>query len=270
MSETVVQTTWVARNAGRIAALSFAVAAIGAFVAMLSGAGYQRQLWPTITAFAILRWGVYIAATGGVLSLIALFLSAFAFKGEFLKRSTLAILGVVVGAIAFYLPYSQQQLGQSVPPIHDITTDTDNPPLFVDIVALREATKARNPAEYIRERETPRGVMNIPELQKKGYPDLQPIVWTDVPPAEAFNRAYEAAKKQGWTMVAAKADEGRIEAWDKTPWFGFIDDVVIRVAPEGAGSRIDVRSKSRVGGSDIGKNAQRIRAYVKTLTTDRK
>jgi uncharacterized protein (DUF1499 family) len=69
----------------------------------------------------------------------------------------------------------------------------------------------------------------------------------------------------GWTIVAEDAARGRIEAYDKTLWFGFIDDIVIRLAPDGSGTRVDMRSASRVGVSDLGKNAARIRAYFAML-----
>jgi uncharacterized protein (DUF1499 family) len=78
----------------------------------------------------------------------------------------------------------------------------------------------------------------------------------------AFRRAADAARAMGWEMVAADSAAGRVEATATTRWFGFKDDVVVRVRPDGAGSRIDVRSVSRVGGSDVGANAARIRAYL--------
>jgi uncharacterized protein (DUF1499 family) len=85
------------------------------------------------------------------------------------------------------------------------------------------------------------------------------------PPARAFERALAVARAQGWEIVAAVPAEGRIEATDTTRFFGFKDDIVIRVKAEGAGSRVDVRSLSRVGKSDVGKNASRIRAYLRAL-----
>ena len=104
----------------------------------------------------------------------------------------------------------------------------------------------------------------IAAQQKKAYPDLKPAV-LGVPPAQAFDRAVDAAKKQGWEIVAAVPAAGRIEATDTTRWFGFKDDVVIRVRPEGAGSRVDVRSVSRVGRGDVGTNARRIRGFLDAL-----
>jgi uncharacterized protein (DUF1499 family) len=66
----------------------------------------------------------------------------------------------------------------------------------------------------------------------------------------------------GWDVVAVDAGRGRTEATDTTRWFRFKDDVVVRVTPSGNGARVDVRSKSRVGRSDVGTNARRIRTYL--------
>jgi hypothetical protein len=175
------------------------------------------------------------------------------------------LVGLVVGAGAAYLPYSMSQVGAKVPPIHDITTDTVNPPVYIDVLPLREQTRASNTAEYLQENKLGSRVINVPEAQLKAYPDIKPVMLDGVAPADAYARALAAVKKEGWTIVADKPEEGRIEAWDKTLWFGFIDDVVIRVAPTDTGSKIDIRSLSRVGGSDVGKNAERIRGYIQTL-----
>jgi uncharacterized protein (DUF1499 family) len=71
----------------------------------------------------------------------------------------------------------------------------------------------------------------------------------------------------GWELVASDSAAGRIEATATTPWFGFKDDVVVRVRPDGSGSRIDVRSVSRVGKSDVGANAKRIRTYLADIAS---
>ena len=95
--------------------------------------------------------------------------------------------------------------------------------------------------------------------QREAYPDLAPVDYPIAPEA-AFETALAVAQDMGWDVVAADQAAGRIEASDRTFWFGFVDDVVIRVRPTDAGSRVDVRSVSRVGVSDVGKTA-RIRAY---------
>jgi uncharacterized protein (DUF1499 family) len=84
-------------------------------------------------------------------------------------------------------------------------------------------------------------------------------------PREAFSKALESARDMGWQIADSNESQGRLEATDTTLWFGFKDDVVVRVAPDGQGSRIDVRSVSRVGKSDVGTNARRIQAYLRNL-----
>ena len=150
---------------------------------------------------------------------------------------------------------SPHRRDEVVPPIHDVSTDTEHPPTFVAIVPLRAA--ALNPIEY--------GGPEIAAKQHKGYADIVPLRLS-VPPARAFDRAFSAAQSLGWELVSSDPVAGRIEATDTTFWFGFKDDVVIRVTPVPTGSQVDVRSLSRVGGGDIGANATRIRRYLKTLS----
>jgi hypothetical protein len=141
-----------------------------------------------------------------------------------------------------------------MPRIHDISTDVVTPPPFVAILPLRKG--APNPAMY--------GGPETAAKQRQAYPDLNTLV-LDIPPAEAFDRALATARKLGWEIVAAVPGEGRIEATDTTFWFGFTDDIVVRIAPAGNRSLVDVRSVSRVGLSDVGTNARRIRAYLRKL-----
>ena len=167
----------------------------------------------------------------------------------------MALLGLVLGLGTAWVPWSRIQTAGEVPPIHDITTDTEDPPAFVDVVPLR--ADAPNPVEH--------GGAEVAEQQRAGYPDLETVGLT-VAPDRAFAAALEAAREMGWEIVAAEPDEGRIEATATTFWFGFKDDVVVRVRPAPAGgSELDVRSLSRVGGSDLGTNARRIRAYLEVL-----
>jgi uncharacterized protein (DUF1499 family) len=142
--------------------------------------------------------------------------------------------------------------------IHDITTDTEDPPQFVALLALRRTTY--NGPEY--------GGDEIARIQKAAYPDIRPRDLADTP-ARAFERALRAARGMGWAVVAAVPEDGRIEATATTPLLRFKDDVVIRVTARGAGSRIDVRSKSRLGRSDLGANAKRIRRYFRALDETR-
>jgi uncharacterized protein (DUF1499 family) len=152
------------------------------------------------------------------------------------------------------LPLSWLNTARSVPPIHDITTDTENPPQFDAILALR--AEAPSSVEY--------GGESIASQQQEAYPEIQPIL-TDSSPDVAFTAALRAAHDLGWNIVAQKPQQGRIEAVDTTFWFGFKDDVVIRIKAREKGSRVDIRSVSRVGRSDVGTNARRIREFIQAF-----
>lgn len=231
----------------RLVALTLVAA--GAAMLLASGPGNRFGLWPYGVAIGLLRAAAYAALAGGALALVGLVVPR-------LRAGQAGALGAAL-AVALALAYVPWQFGQrarSVPRIHDLTTDTVHPPPFVAIVPLRAG--APNPAAY----DGPA----VAELQREAYPDLQPMI-LPVAVQVAFNRALDAARSMGWEIIARDAAAGRIEATATTPWFGFKDDIVIRVTPEGTSSRIDVRSKSRVGQSDVGANARRIRAYLANL-----
>jgi uncharacterized protein (DUF1499 family) len=164
-------------------------------------------------------------------------------------------VALVIGLGVAYFPWSWMQAGRTLPSINDITTDTVNPPVFVAVVPLRAGSPVST---------TYPGAETAAK-QQSGYPDIRPLELSVTPDA-AFARALDAAKSSGWEIDAADAASGNIEATATTPWFGFHDDVVIRVTPTPSGSRIDVRSLSRVGKGDLGTNAKRIRAYLAKLS----
>jgi uncharacterized protein (DUF1499 family) len=169
-------------------------------------------------------------------------------------RSRLALLALVAGIAGAGWPASLILGAGGAPAIHDITTDIDNPPAFVAITpALRGADS--NPVSYDPA---------IAPQQAAAFPQVRPMVLA-VAPAVAFFRAEKAARAMGWEIVEANQADGRIEATATVPWWGFKDDVVIRLVAEGEGTRVDVRSKSRVGQGDLGVNAKRILAYLDRL-----
>jgi len=230
---------------GRLALLVAIAAAI-----LVAGAGpaYRYGGVELGQAFQFLMWGVYAAAGAGALAVLWV---VFALIGRSTNGLAAFVLALLLAGGAAYFPLAMKAQGDAVPPIHDITTDTANPPPFVAIAPLRAESK--NGVDY--------NAAENAEAQQKAYADIQPLV-TDVPPADMFKRAEATARAMGWEIVAAEAGEGRIEATDTTMWFGFKDDVVIRIVAEGSGSRLDIRSMSRVGKSDLGKNAERIRAFL--------
>ncbi len=229
--------------------LAIAVAVVAVLLLLIAGPGTRLGLWHFRTGFGLIRWAAYLGIAGVVLTLIALV--ATRPRGGGLVALLVALLAA--GA-AFVVPWRSAQQARRVPPIHDITTDTQNPPEFVAVLPLR--ADAPNPATY--------GGDSVAALQRQGYPDIGPLQ-LDVPPAEAFARARATAQAMDWEIVSADSAAGRLEATATTPWFGFKDDVVVRIRPDGTGSRVDVRSVSRVGKSDVGTNAARVRTFLARL-----
>ena len=227
------------------------------FLVFIAGPSYRNGWLDLGQAFTLLRWGAYV----GIASVPLIIGYAIWRKPEGRFTSALAI-SAVVGLFSFYLPFSQWQTAQSVPPIHDITTDLDDPPAFVAILPLRE--NAPNPAEYAGE--------ETAKQQREAYPELQPLI-VERPVADVFEAAQAVVEGQAWDLAGAEQlDDGsaRVEATDTTLWFGFKDDVVIRIQPHENGSRVDVRSKSRMGRSDVGANARRIELFMEKLQEELK
>ncbi|NOT39749.1 MAG: DUF1499 domain-containing protein [Alphaproteobacteria bacterium] len=234
---------WIARLA--LVAGFIAAAFVGA-----AGPAYRYAGFELGHSFKLMEWGVYAAAAAAVLAIVWIIVSAVTRSMEGLMSFILALV-LAIGAA--YMPLNMRATAEKLPLIHDITTDTANPPAFVAIAPLRAA--APNGTDYKTD----------PAEQQKGYADIQPLIMADVAPADLFTRAEATARAMNWEIVAAEAAEGRIEATDTTAWWGFKDDIVIRVAAEGTGSRLDIRSMSRVGKSDLGKNAERVRAFIAKL-----
>jgi len=237
-----------------LALFGFGLAVAVLLVLLLAGVGSRWGWWNFRFGFTLLMFGAYggvVAALSGGAALLLMGLSrdrAARTAGMF------ALLGVLCGLVAFGIPWQWKRTAQHVPPIHDITTDVDHPPLFVAVLPLRAG--APNPADY--------GGPEIAAQQRSAYPEIAPVI-LKMPPDRAFALALAAARDMGWQIVAEAPSEGRIEATDTTLWFGFKDDIVVRVTPSDGSSRIDVRSVSRVGRSDVGTNARRIDAYLRRL-----
>lgn len=230
------------------------LAVVGAVLVLVPGPGYRWQLWGLGVAFTLLRWGAFVGLAGGIISLLAL-LTMFTRPGRRVVQAFFAGVGLLIGAASFGLPWALLQQAHSVPPIHDITTDTVQPPIFHAILPLRR--DAPNSAVY--------GGLAIAREQRQAYPDIKPLQF-QVSPKRAFAAALKVAKDMGWRIVAAVPQAQRIEATATTSWFGFKDDIVIRIRAAEPGARVDIRSVSRVGVSDLGKNAERIRQFRDRLT----
>ena len=135
------------------------------------------------------------------------------------------------------------------PPIHDITTDLEDPPQFTQAEQQRGAlanTLELDPEVIVQ--------------QSKAYPDIQTTL-TTMPIDDAFDRALQLAREMGWEIYHQDLNAGIIEAVDTTAIMAFQDDVIIRVRSNEQGTLLDMRSVSRVGVSDLGANAKRIRNF---------
>lgn len=228
----------------------FLIALLGALMLLVSGPGARLGLWEFTTGFQMMRWATFTGFAAVALALVLVLVPSLRRRGAFWWGGAL-----VLGLVSIYVPWQALEQARQVPPIHDITTDTADPPEFVAIRPLR--ADAPNPVAYPGD--------EVARQQQEAYPDVRSH-YVDQPHAEAFERALKAARSMRWDIVDADPDEGRIEATATTFWYGFKDDVVVRVTPREEGSLIDVRSASRVGRSDAGTNAKRIRIYLDRLT----
>jgi hypothetical protein len=226
--------------------IALTLAVIAAALIVVCGPGVRAEWWPFRMGIALFGAAIGVGLAGAVLAATGLMVPRM--RAGSVPTLVLALL---LGSASALVPLHFLRQSMALPSIHDITTDTENPPPFVAILPLRAG--APNPPEHPG--------AHIAELQRIGYPGLRPLE-LPLPPAQAFARALGAVRAMGLEVVAADENSGRIEAVATTRWFGFKDDMVVRVVAAGAGSRIDVRSKSRVGRSDVGANARRIQEFL--------
>ena len=236
------------------ALLSFCLAILALLLLAIAPVGWRAGWWHFRFAFAwLMTSSGFAAAAAAIVSLLVLL-----FGGSHLEAGSLAMAAaaLVVGAVLVYIPWQYNRLRNTVPRIHDITTDVENPPEFAAVLPARAAENAAT-ADY----EGP----ELAKLQKAAYPDVAPVELA-LTQARAFEMALAVARSMpGWSIVAADPATGRIEASQTSRWFGFTDDVAIRVSARGPASRVDKRSLSRQGRSEFGVNAARIRAFMSAL-----
>ena len=235
--------------------LALALAGTALVLLALGPIGWRAGWWHfRFSLLTLMPWAAYFGLAAVIVSVLALVIGLSRLDRRGIALALVALIG---GGLIAYLPWHYDQIRQTVPPIHDITTDPDNPPVFVAVVPLRQG-EGINSVAYEGAK--------IAEQQRQAYPDIAPLSLA-LPPDGAFNRALDAAQRMGWTIVAADDTAGHIEASDRSRWFGFTDDIVIRIAPEGSSSRVDISSSSRLGRSDFGVNAARVRNYLGALRT---
>ncbi|MCE2559464.1 MAG: DUF1499 domain-containing protein [Acidobacteria bacterium] len=225
-----------------------------ALVAGLVGAvGARFGLISSLPGFALFAFLLPLgAALALLLGLIGLFRTRPRDRrgGAAQAWASVLLSGLLLGSL-FLLSLGATQ----APPIHDITTNPDDPPAFEAAASLdsRGAGFAY-----------PSGGDQVPDLQRRAYPDLG-TARLDTAVDEAIWRVQHAAEDLGWTPMREDAQSGLFEFSDTTPWFRFVDYIAVRVRAEPGGAAVDVRSVSRVGVGDLGKNADRIGSFLDLL-----
>ncbi len=283
---------WRGKLAG--AALLVAMLSVIWFVAAALGTKYGLWTWQFGLGKMTIGWGRFIAMGAVGLSVVAMIVSLIAAPRKrpfMLALAALLVSGLMMGRLAAFGGQAAR-----LPPIHDIQTDWDNPVRPSEaLIALRTADGALN--EIVDAPRVPdiaatadeegarwRGMAGQlvsdlqeqaefdPETQKKAksapYPKIAPL-YLDVDADIAYEIARDVLKAKGMEIVTENAAAYQLEATDTTGWYGFKDDVLIRITPgtdgpetAGQGARIDIRSVSRVGLSDLGANAKRVRMLL--------
>ena len=212
-----------------------------------SGLGHRAGLWGFVTGFTMLG----VAALAGLSALIASTIAALRMRRHRpVRPMCAAAFGGALGAIVVGVPVNQLHLGMTLPRIHDITTDTVDPPAFVAIAPLR--ADAENPADYAGEAVARQQLASYPQVVPHFYKANRHVV---------FNEALEIVRRRGWVLAEAEADDGCIEASAISRWFGFVDDVVIRIADTPQGTRVE-RSIEVTCGTERSRRQRKARTVV--------
>lgn len=254
------------------ARLSFGAFAVAAAIGLVASLGTRLRFWDTTTGLQVL---IPAIASAVLAAFAGAYWLAAALRNNNSEGWRWGFAGLLGAILLLWTPLNDARRAWSAPPIHDISTDIEHAPPFQALLALRKGSP--NGPEY----DGPKKVMldgritTVAELQKKAWPDIMAhaaLVNQHTLPKDAtpqsfwFWRAFERAKRMGWNVVAFDQKSGRIEATDTTLWFGFTDDIVVHVQAAGStGAKVDIRSKSRAGTSDYGRNAQRVRDYLRSL-----
>ncbi|MDP2213723.1 DUF1499 domain-containing protein [Phenylobacterium sp.] len=243
---------------------------------MVAALGVKFDLWSWRLGLGVLivQWGPRLLIGAFILAVVAL-VATLARSPRSGWRA--ALVALIIPVLGFgYLAYVRSQ-ATAIPPIHDIATSPGDPPTYsAELLALREAAGANPVAElsapltglpaYQGPRFATFADRSLGQVGQDAYPDVKTLT-TIRSAAEAFAAAAAEVEAQGWTLVSSDPAAGRLEATAETFWFGFKDDVVIRVrsGEPGGPTAIDMRSTSRVGLGDMGANAARIEAYLASL-----
>ncbi|MEP1383607.1 MAG: DUF1499 domain-containing protein [Paraglaciecola sp.] len=240
----------MSQGSSRIGTILLSITFLSVLAILIMMFGARLEIWEPIVGFGYFRTYLnpigYVLVALGVIGFLLTRRGSGAVKAIITTLVGLCILAPMIHGIVKPIKRG--------PPIHDITTDTNNPPVFLFLDDSREG--AKNTLVYAGEKDA--------EIQKKLYPHIAPIQ-SDIAAGLAFEKALSIAKDKGWEVVAQDPTALRFEAIARTSVFAFMDDVVVVVTPVAKGSRVDIRSVSRVGRSDQGVNAARVSDFIATF-----
>jgi uncharacterized protein (DUF1499 family) len=211
---------------------------------------------PTLVALNLVKVGYAVALVAFILSLIA----TYAIWRTGASGGGNVALGATLSVVVLLSPLVVVASASNLPTLNDVTTDVRQPPPFQKVSSLRPP--GANPVAY------PGG--SFITSQQEYYPDIEPLE-VDRPANETFGLVVDALKRVNLEIVREDppAQEGQktgyIEAIDRTLVLGFYDDVAVRVVGDKDRSRIDLRSASRFGQHDLGRNAERLRSIMRQI-----
>jgi uncharacterized protein (DUF1499 family) len=275
-----------------LSVVTLVLALLAAALTILPGPLYRAHWVSLGGAFQSIRDGAYLGVLVLVFGIIAVIASVYAHRTKLLLGN---LVLAIAGVMCFGVPFFWLLKAESVPPIHDITTDPLHPPAFTALMPIlrqvpnspiygdgsasarkmeRGAVVAfvtrgsgrtnRHAAEVVRScaHWDARCLFTVQEVY---YPMIRPLILDHESRSEAYAKTLELVRQRHWRVAFASPGTGRIEAVARTPWFGFKDDVAIRIQKVPGGVRIDMRSESRIGLSDIGRNASRVEHFMRQL-----
>jgi fatty-acyl-CoA synthase len=230
--------------------------------------------WKIGLGTLIVTWGPRLLIASLVLAALALLVTSIRRPRVGVGAALVALL--IPAAGLGYMQYVRSNTA-AIPPIHDVATNIEDPPVFSPALMQARQASGANPVHpltaplssieaYKGPRFADRHTRSVGDLGREAYPDLRPLTVT-APPERVFAVLREEAQERGWTIATEDPGAGTLEATAETFWFGFKDDVAVRVRPGAAPNQlqIDARSTSRVGLSDMGANAARLRDYLEDV-----
>ncbi len=232
----------------------FIITALMGLLIVLAVAAARLELMPAAPALLV------TAGLTGIMVVLAAFAVVVAvmrwFQGQGIGAGCIGtfVLGLLPAVVMLVVVGFE---GFQAPPINDISTDTHNPPSFE--LAAEDRGPGDNPAEHRGEA--------VFEIQRQYYPEIGPL-FTPMPPDQAMAAAERVIRDLGWEILGVDDQGRKLEAVARTGLFGFRDDIVIRITADGDGSRVDIRSASRLGQGDLGANAQRVQRLLETFADE--